>query len=107
MSTRSALSPDRVAQAVVATVLAGVVGYFAIIWLTKIVRSGKIWYFSVYLVVLAAAILVVRYGGAESSLGGRRRLSTRVSPHLLAAAQAVLCACSSHRSWSSANPLIR
>jgi undecaprenyl-diphosphatase len=59
------LSLDRALQAGAGTVLAGVVGYFAIIWLTKVVRSGKIWCFSVYLVVLAAAILVVSYGGAH------------------------------------------
>ena len=39
----ASLTADRVAQAVAATVLAGIVGYFAIIWLTKIVRSGRIW----------------------------------------------------------------
>jgi undecaprenyl-diphosphatase len=51
------LTTDRVAQASAATILAGVVGYFAIIWLTKIVRSGRIWCFSVYLVVLAIVVL--------------------------------------------------
>jgi undecaprenyl-diphosphatase len=51
------LDPDRVAQTVSATVLAGLVGYGAIIWLVKIVRSGRLWYFSVYLIVLATAIL--------------------------------------------------
>jgi len=51
------LTTDRVAQAVAATILAGVVGYFAILWLTRIVRSGRIWCFSVYLVVLALIVL--------------------------------------------------
>jgi undecaprenyl-diphosphatase len=51
------LTTDRVAQAVVATALAGVVGYFAIHWLFRIVRAGHVWYFSVYLVVLAIVIL--------------------------------------------------
>ena len=51
------LTADAVAQAVVATVLAGIVGYFAILWLIRIVRSGRIWYFSVYLVVVGVAIL--------------------------------------------------
>lgn len=54
---RSTLSPDRVAQTVAATVVAGLVGYGAIIWLVKIVRNGRLWYFSVYLIVLAAAVL--------------------------------------------------
>jgi undecaprenyl-diphosphatase len=53
------LSADRVAQAVAATVLAGVVGYFAIQWLFKVVKAGHIWYFSVYLVLLATAVLVM------------------------------------------------
>jgi len=51
------LTPDRLAQAFAATILAGVVGYFAIIWLIRIVRSGRIWYFSIYLVVLAVGVL--------------------------------------------------
>ena len=53
----ASLSRDRVVQAVAGTILAGVVGYFAIIWLTRIVRSGRIWYFSVYLVVLGIVVL--------------------------------------------------
>jgi undecaprenyl-diphosphatase len=53
------LSSDRVGQAVAGTVLAGMVGYFAIMWLTRIVRSGRIWYFSVYLVVLGIVVLIL------------------------------------------------
>jgi undecaprenyl-diphosphatase len=52
------LSSGRVAQAVAATILAGVVGYFAIQWLFKVVRAGHIWYFSVYLTLLAIVVLV-------------------------------------------------
>jgi undecaprenyl-diphosphatase len=55
---RATLSSDRVAQAVAATILAGVVGYFAIRWLFKVVRAGHIWYFSVYLTLLAIVVLV-------------------------------------------------
>ena len=51
------LSPDRVAQTVAATALAGVIGYAAIVWLVRIVRSGRMWYFSVYLLVLGATVL--------------------------------------------------
>jgi undecaprenyl-diphosphatase len=51
------LTASRVAQTTLATVLAGVVGYGAIIWLVKVVRSGKLWCFSVYLVVLGAIVL--------------------------------------------------
>ena len=53
----SQLTADRVARTVAATVLAGVVGYGAIIWLVKIVRSGRLWWFSAYLVVLGAVVL--------------------------------------------------
>lgn len=53
----ASLSGNRVLQAVAGTILAGLVGYFAIIWLTRIVRSGRIWYFSVYLVVLGIVVL--------------------------------------------------
>jgi undecaprenyl-diphosphatase len=53
----ASLSPVRVGQAAAGTILAGLVGYFAIIWLTRIVRSGRIWYFSVYLVVLGIVVL--------------------------------------------------
>jgi undecaprenyl-diphosphatase len=53
----SLLTANRMAQTTLATVLAGLVGYGAIIWLVKIVRSGKLWCFSVYLVVLGAIVL--------------------------------------------------
>ena len=53
----SMLTFDRVGPAVAGTVLAAIVGYFAIIWLTRVVRSGRIWCFSLYLVVLAIVVL--------------------------------------------------
>jgi undecaprenyl-diphosphatase len=72
----STLDADRVARTVAATVLAGLVGYGAIIWLVKIVRSGRLWYFSVYLVVLATAVLVWSFAdrgsGTGSGSGGAR-----------------------------------
>jgi undecaprenyl-diphosphatase len=55
----SALSGERVAQIVAATIVAGVIGYLAIIWLVKIVRSGRLWYFFVYLFILGTALLVM------------------------------------------------
>jgi undecaprenyl-diphosphatase len=55
----ASLTVSRVAQTALATVLAGVVGYGAIIWLVKIVRLGKLWCFSIYLVVLGALVLVI------------------------------------------------
>jgi undecaprenyl-diphosphatase len=60
------LTPDRVSRTLAATVLAGVIGYGAILWLVKIVRSGRLWYFSVYLVVLATAVLAaVAFSGGS------------------------------------------
>lgn len=50
------LTPERIQQTIAGTLIAGLVGYGAIIWLVKIVRSGKLWYFSVYLVVLGLAV---------------------------------------------------
>jgi undecaprenyl-diphosphatase len=51
------LTTDRLAQTLAATVLAGLIGYCAILWLFQIVRSGRIWYFSVYLIVLGIVVL--------------------------------------------------
>lgn len=51
------LTPDRVAQTLAATVLAGLVGYAAIVWLVRVVRESRIWYFSVYLTILAVVVL--------------------------------------------------
>jgi undecaprenyl-diphosphatase len=51
------LTAARIEQTVAAAIVAGLVGYGAIIWLVKIVRSGRLWYFSVYLIALGAAIL--------------------------------------------------
>src|SRR4051794_25489889 len=66
------LTADRVAQTVAAATLAGAVGYGAIIWLVKIVRAGHLWYFSVYLVALAAVVLALAFSGSGSGSGGRR-----------------------------------
>src|SRR5262249_25634440 len=55
----STLTATRAAQTVAATIVAGAVGYAAIIWLVKIVRAGRMWFFSVYLAILAIAVLAV------------------------------------------------
>ncbi len=55
---RSTLDGDRIAQTVAATVIAGLVGYLAIVWLVRVVRSGRLWYFSVYLVALGLAVIL-------------------------------------------------
>ncbi|MFO0954549.1 MAG: undecaprenyl-diphosphate phosphatase [Isosphaeraceae bacterium] len=65
------MTADRVSQTVAATVLAGLVGYGAIIWLVKIVRSGRMWYFSVYLILLGLAILAVVTAGGGPNNGSR------------------------------------
>jgi undecaprenyl-diphosphatase len=54
-----ALTPDRIAQTVVATIVAGAVGYMAILWLIRVVQARRLWYFSVYLIVLGIVVLVV------------------------------------------------
>ncbi len=70
----STLTADRVAQTVVATIVAGMVGYLAIIWLVKVVRAGRLWYFSVYLVVLAIAVLTTNVLSKGShDVAGRSR----------------------------------
>lgn len=62
------LSADRIAQTVSAAIVAGAVGYGAIIWLVKIVRSGRLWYFSVYLVILGLVVLLA-VSGAKTGTG--------------------------------------
>jgi undecaprenyl-diphosphatase len=71
------LTGDRVAQTVAAAVLAGVVGYGAIIWLVKVVRSGRLWYFSVYLIVLGLAVLAVSAVPGGSTDGRREKAADR------------------------------
>ena len=55
----SMLTFDRVGPAVAGTLVAAIVGYFAIIWLTRVVRSGRLWWFAVYLIVLAIVVLSI------------------------------------------------
>lgn len=57
--SRLGLTPLRMTQTLVATVVAGAVGYVAIVWLVRVVRSGKLWYFSVYLTSVATVVLAV------------------------------------------------
>jgi undecaprenyl-diphosphatase len=63
------LTTDYVAQALAATVVAGVVGYAAITWLVRIVRTGRIWYFSVYLIVVGMLVLAVAMSGGLADAG--------------------------------------
>jgi undecaprenyl-diphosphatase len=75
----SSVTPERLAQTFVATVLAGVVGYFAIIWLVRVVKSGRIWWFAIYLIVLAAVVLVA-FGRNARSTGGRSESAQHGAP---------------------------
>jgi undecaprenyl-diphosphatase len=59
----SMLTFDQVGPALAGTVVAAIVGYFAIIWLTRVVRAGRIWWFSLYLVVLALVVLSIAARG--------------------------------------------
>lgn len=69
------LTPERLGPTIAATLLAGLVGYLAIVWLVRIVQKGRLWYFSVYLIVLAAAILAGEWAG-------RNHVDGRQSPAL-------------------------
>lgn len=53
------LTGDRVAQIVASAALAGAIGYLAIVWLLRLVRSGRLWYFSVYLILLGIGLIVL------------------------------------------------
>jgi undecaprenyl-diphosphatase len=69
---KTPLPTDEVAPTLAATVVAGLVGYAAISWLVRIVRSGRIWYFSVYLVLLGILILAIAIrGGSYHADAGR------------------------------------
>jgi undecaprenyl-diphosphatase len=52
------ITMDRWIQIVLGMILAGIVGYGAIVWLTRVVAKGRLWHFSVYLIVIAVAVLL-------------------------------------------------
>jgi len=63
------LSGERVGQIVASAAVAGIIGYLAIVWLVRIVRSGRIWYFSVYLVLLGLGLIAfdrIGKGGTDA-----------------------------------------
>jgi undecaprenyl-diphosphatase len=82
------LSSERISQTVAAAIVAGIVGYMAIIWLIKVVRYGRLWYFSVYLVILGAIVIGIgsmsRGNGdgtpSDAPDGPQRRGAARSSP---------------------------
>lgn len=53
------------APMITGAIVAGVVGYFAISWLARVVRGGKLWYYSVYLVVLGFAVIAWGLAGGD------------------------------------------
>ncbi len=55
---RSTLTPERIVQTLAATVVAGLIGYSAIVWLVRVVHAGRLWYFSVYLFFLGLAVML-------------------------------------------------
>ena len=73
------LTHDRIAQTIAAATVAGLIGYAAIVWLLKIVKSGKMWYFSVYLIVLGITLLTVAaiFGDVPSADTGKTNAPDR------------------------------
>jgi undecaprenyl-diphosphatase len=67
----STITGDQVARTLAAMVLAGLVGYAAIGWLMRIVVQQRLWYFSVYLVLLAGVVLTVLPAWGERRDGER------------------------------------
>ncbi len=65
------LTGERVGQIVASAALAGVIGYLAIVWLVRIVRSGRVWYFSVYLVLLGLGLIAFDSFGKGGHDAGR------------------------------------
>jgi undecaprenyl-diphosphatase len=57
--TPAMLAPEFLGPTLLATVVAGLVGYGAIVWLVRLARSGRLWYFSVYLFALGLAVLAL------------------------------------------------
>jgi len=61
---KATLSQTFIAQTIVAAIVAGLIGYAAIVWLVRVVKAGRLWYFSVYLVILGlVVILFAIFGG--------------------------------------------
>ena len=60
--TSAMLSASFIGPILLATIVAGIVGYSAIIWLVRLARAGTLWYFSVYLFVLGIAVLILAKG---------------------------------------------
>jgi undecaprenyl-diphosphatase len=78
----NALSSDEVDKMAVGAVTALVVGYGAVIGLVRIVQRGWLWYFSVYLVILALIVFSIdRPVGVARDAGPSSGPSTAASSH--------------------------
>ena len=73
------LTPDRIVQTLAASVIAGIVGYVAIVWLIRVVRAGRLWYFSVYLVVMAVVVLGLVSASGRSGDGSSTKALDRTA----------------------------
>jgi undecaprenyl-diphosphatase len=60
--TPAMLAPSFLGPTLLATVVAGIVGFGAIVWLVRLARAGALWYFSVYLFALGIAVLALARG---------------------------------------------
>ena len=74
------LTGERIGQTAAATVVAGFVGYVAILGLLRVVRSGRLWYFSVYLIAVSALAAVLAYQGFGGDDAGPSRALDRTGP---------------------------
>jgi undecaprenyl-diphosphatase len=83
------LTPDRIAQTLAATVIAGIVGYVAIVWLIRVVRAGRLWYFSVYLVLFAIVVLSLVSASGRSGDGSSTKALDRTARGRAAESSAV------------------
>jgi undecaprenyl-diphosphatase len=60
--TPAMLAPEFLWPTIFAAIVAGFVGYGAIVWLVRLARAGRLWYFSVYLFVLGIGVLILARG---------------------------------------------
>ena len=74
---KSMIAPDRIGPILLGVVAAGLVGYLAIVWLVRVVQSGRMWYFSVYLVILSACLLGLHFLNKGKTNGPRTARAER------------------------------
>lgn len=74
------LTGERIAQIFASATVAGIIGYMAIVWLLKLVRSGRLWYFSVYLVLLGLGVIAVDQLKGRTDAGQPQALDSPARP---------------------------